>query len=482
MTDSEKYEPLPKVVVYNPDLEEEARFSDAPRIPLPQILADKKFAIAIVKKEMFDPLLSSYSFDLTSPAPKGVTNDPPSRKLIVKFYIANSRFYMFNSNPANELELNSRMAANYLKRHSSKLYGRLSKTWGDLPEHWDNKVIFNEMRANLPFTVKVEEYSVFAHKKPYEIHDERCADMEFVTDTGPGYINVVNGTLRKGLVLGVIYDEAGEEGRQILGLCRGEVGTSKMIDAFALDTELVDIKKASLDRVRILVDGHGYCKKLCTVFAQSCLQSHVEMVDIHSIQVAAHVCYLKSFLGPASFSHCVLLLTDAFIKVYSLVDHTTIDTWLVGNNKMVDSRDRPDRVRVGANLQLELFNGGAALAKYARTLSFHEKLGHVVDIMEVLCATSMHVDRAVDAFLTYQSAPNTWGISSHQAKRRVFHIKSREEYKQHIDEGLLKEKAEYYEQRAESPLLELPAKDPRPPTTTSPSYSQAIRDYDEDDD
>jgi hypothetical protein len=41
----------------------------------------------------------------------------------------------------------------------------------------------------------------------------------------------------------------------------------------------------------------------------------------------------------------------------------------------------------------------------------------------------------------------------------------------------LKEKAEYYEQRAESPLLELPAKDPRPPTTTSPSYSQAIRDY-----
>jgi hypothetical protein len=148
-------------------------------------------------------------------------------------------------------------------------------------------------------------------------------------------------------------------------------------------------------------------------------------------------------------------LTDAFIKVYSLVDKTTVDTWLIGNNRLIPRED-PTHVRISAsntgssNAIIEMFDGDEILERYSRTLLFEERFGHQVDLMEVLCELTGGVSRTVDNFL------------KRGKDRRVFMIHSVDEYKDHVDKHMHPRDADFYMlPRSQSPVYMQPVKQPR---------------------
>jgi hypothetical protein len=441
-------------IIYSPDHENRERFG-ASEGKLNEVLARKKLIIATLKREMFDPLLTSYAFDLTPPpTPMG---GEPARKVIVKFYAANSGLYLWNANPMKEIALVPDLTAKYIKRYSSKLHGRLVKTLGSSTDLWNDARIFDEMRANLTFAEKVEEYSAFRNKTPHMIYSDRCADMEFVTDTSREFIDVVSGTLRGGMLMGLVYSPSAVPGAQIRGLCRGffrEFKAPSEVPPSEVPPTVI-LKQFVLDRVKILIEGQHYCKKLIVQVADECARAGVQMVDISSIQTTAHMCYIRAFLREGAFSHCLLVRMDEFIKVYSLVDVGTVDAWLVGHNRL-EPRDNPNRVSFGANLHLTFFRGDASFEKYAKTQPFLSPMDHTIDIMEVLCPETPGIGLAIDHYLGYVNPYNS------HAKKAVFRIKHPYEYSAYVDQQKKEREDAYYSPaRAESPVYDLPDKQPR---------------------
>jgi len=439
-------------IIYSPDHENRERFGPGKKGDLDEVMRTKRLIITTLKREMFDPLLTSYAFDLTPPSVEG----EPVRKVIVKFYAANSGMYLWNANPMKEIALVPDLTAKYIKRHSPDLHKRLVKSLGKSPDLWDDSQIFDEMRANLTFAEKIEDYSAFRNKSPHRIYVDRCAEMEFVTDTSREFIDVVSNTLRGGMLMGMVYSAA--PGNQIRGLCRGffrEFKAPSEIPALLENPPAIRLKQFVLDRVKILVEGRHYCKRLIVQVADECVRAGVEMVDISSIQTTAHMCYIRAFLRVGAFSHCLLVRMDEFIKVYSLVDLSTVDAWLIGHNRLVP-RDNPGRVSFGANLHLTFFKGDAPFEKYTQTQPFLSPMDHQIDSMEVLCPETPAVSQAIDHFVGYVNPYNS------HAKKTVFRIKHAHEYSAFVD-AIKKEREDaYYDTpRAESPVYDLPGKQPR---------------------
>ena len=411
---------LMNYLIYDPLAEERERVGPAEERQgnLAKIMDAKKMIIAHLKKEMFDPLLTSYSFNLTPPYNSG-SGQPRPRLVIVKIYAANSLFYLGNPNPMKELSLTTTQVAAFLERGKPDLYKRLKRALGDVTEFWGTLTMFSEMRGNIAYTTHVEEYSTVSKKKPYHILVDRCADIQFVTDTGRYYVDVFNQKLKDKMLMAVVEDPAASEGKKIAGLCRGDMVTVAA-ENIKDENDILLFKVFKLDRLLVLAQGMGICKELCRRLADECIDVGIEMIEIHSIQTPAHVCYLKGFISPEGFSHASILLTDAFVKVYSILDKGTVDAWIIGNNRQIPREDT-QHARLGANAAIELFDGDEALEKYSRTLLFQERFGHQVDLMEVLCESTPGVSETVDNFL------------GRGANRRVFIIHSAAEYNTHVD-------------------------------------------------
>lgn len=416
----------PIVLVYNPLKELYARADASRNAELARVLYAKRRLVDLLRREMFEPLRTSYKFNLT---PQGSEKYP----VYVKFYTYNSQFYFANDDqPDQEMHLTQTQVDAYIKQFSKEISQELRARLGNVPALWQNIYLFGFMRSNIHSIIRVEPPIAFLNKdtKTADIACVRCIQMDFVVGTGSQYIDTTSGTIPGNVLLSLIYDEAATLNEQIVALGRGNI-YQFVSDNEATRVGRITLKRMDLMRIMVLVPEKKYCKMMCSRVADVCLESGVEMVDVHSINTASHMCYIRSFLQPDRFTHALLVISDAPVaipKAYALVDPGTVDDWLLGNN--IKKPNTISNINIGDNLYSKFFRTSSSLDTYCQSLEFLSSMEHSISIMEVLCPENDAVTRAVQHFVMHDDPiydPTSW-----RSKRRVLYIRSANDYKKHI--------------------------------------------------
>jgi hypothetical protein len=433
--------PKLKIALYNPD--------PSQKRDIDKLNQMKKYIVALLKREMFDPMLTSYAFNLT---PYGSL-----REVLVKFYNVNSRFYLGNDlQPEREPELSLDQVANYILRYDAEAYQGLVKFYGDVPQRWTHLNLFHYMLTHINSKQRIEDFSAVYGKKALLLANNRCQHIEFVTGTGRDIIDTVGVNIRSDLMFTVMIDTSLAEGEQLVALCRGSVRkfSAPSETSVRLGGALQYINLSTMELQRVMVvpsngpggfiisnDGKGYCRKLCGAVATECASTKIQLVSIHSISISSHLCYIRSFLTPQKYTHALFVLHDAVALRYSLTDHSRIDTWLLGNNSNLPTNlntppsEELKNLTIGTNLYSKFFADTGILERYCQTHEFLDGYEQAISCLDVLCEDNSDVDKAIDHFITYEKQA-TMGMRAWRPNRSVFRIHSHIEYRKHLQSEL----------------------------------------------
>jgi hypothetical protein len=261
---------------------------------------------AIIKIETTHPRNLSYEFDFSS-----------DYKQIVRYYGANATFYEVDPAMNEEKAIDSHLLLDIVRRAKGDIYGTLVlKKYLTLPTESPTEILHGFLKIGLRATRKIitPEYA-----REHLAYGPAKDTVAAILREQQALSRIYGEKQRKINFVFSQFDESLDEGEYAFFLLDTTNGHDTLLAHCFLKYQPMAPFLVTIERVASFYPGA--CKRLSTAVADALLADGKIYVHLQSINVAAHVCYLRSFLG--RFKYAVL-----FHKGMSLIDESNIDTWL----------------------------------------------------------------------------------------------------------------------------------------------------------
>jgi hypothetical protein len=322
---------------------------------------------------------------------------------IIRYYGMNATFYEVHPQTDEEKPIDSQYVFSYAFTAKDRIYDVLVSKKQPVSMNTSPTEIFESLlkigvrairkivtpgyaREHLKYGAAEDQIIDFAHEQRIlrRIHNERERRLHFVLD---------------------MFDDDSRYGEFGFFLVDSEGGHDTLLAHCFLKyypavPMLVEIK-------RVASFYPGACKRLSTGVADALLADGKIYVYLQSINTAAHVCYLRSYLG--RFKYAVLIH-----KGMSLIDESNIDTWLKVNS---DASVSSGFIFHSSIYMYYIRDSGVLLLIAGHR---HFAWNESGSILRIYCKLDTNAAGAVDIFL------------AKNAGRRVLYIPNEEELRNRI--------------------------------------------------
>jgi hypothetical protein len=371
----------------------------------------KKFMIEILRVELTDPKLLSYEFDLSQRDGSFVVKD-----WRIKFYATSLEFLRCErvGEVDDEVPVVVPEIINHLKTKQQDLFEKATKGHMLATSSTDTSVMLDLLALGLVPIKRIVSPERVRTSLTYN-SSSRSPRQEYEML----YSSVAESAHTVGFVMGVTFASSAESAFDVKSSFIFLVSKKKQLIALAKFAYPYAPLKAIVEIDRLGSLYPGGCKKLCGLLSQKFLEERTKTVVIESINNAAHMCYLKSFLAPTGYKYAMLMRSAAH-SFGALVDPSTLDIWLTRYGGTGDT----SKIELYSTVHMIYMHDGSVLANINTTGMYERWFSLRTSTLEVYCEVNDDVEKAIDNFVNY-------GTDTHKMdwKPRVFIIHRASEYR-----------------------------------------------------